>query len=123
MILRIFINLLAIVVFVVITVLGAFEGIFSLRNVVDAGFIVSILVFFIGLISFTNATEVLRSTGFVLKKMFTPNTRKAYQKFYEYKEEKKEVREKTLGLPTLIAGTLVLIIDFILATMIMNNMI
>ena len=55
--------------------------------------------------------------------MFTPNTRKAYQKYHEYLDEKKEVKEKTLGLPTLIAGTIVLIVDVILATMIMNNMI
>lgn len=121
MILRILINLLAIVVFVVITVLGAFEGIFSLRNVVDAGFIVSILVFFLGLLSFTNATEVLVSTGFVLKQLFTPSTRRGSSSYFDHKEEKKEVKEKTLGLPTLIAGSLVLIVDIVLATMIMNQ--
>jgi hypothetical protein len=120
MIVAILLNFLLIVLGTVFVIFLSFDGVFTVWNMTDAGFIVSILVFFMGLLTFSNATQVLQSTGYVLKELFLPR-RSEYKSYYDYKQDKKEVRRKGVGLPTLIAGTIALAIDLVVAILLMNG--
>lgn len=127
MIRNILLNLLVLISIAVILIFGAFEGTFSFINILDAFFIVAILSFFIGLLTFSNATEVLRSTGHALKVMFSPRQRDTYKSFYETKTEQDEERKnntrstKRTGLATIIASVIIIAIDLILSILLTNN--
>lgn len=88
---------------------------YSMINIVDATFIVGILTFFLGLLMLTNATQVLKSTGFVLKQRFSRKLRSQYLDYYAYAKEHEKKREKTTGLPMLTIGFIMVVTDIILS--------
>lgn len=85
-------------------------------NVLDATFVVGIFYFFIGLLTLSNAGQVLRSTGYGLKNFFWPGKIK-YRTYYEYLENNPRNREKTTGLATMMVGLVYVILNVILASL------
>ena len=106
---------IAVVFITVMMILLFFEATFSFKNILDAAFIVGIVTFFIGLLIFSNATEVFKTTGFVFKSMFSSRFKNQYVNFYAYAEEQKKQKEKLAGFPVMIVGLVVTIADVILA--------
>ncbi len=89
----------------------------SYINLFDATFVVGIFYFFIGLLTLSNAGQVFRSTGYVLKNMFWPSKIK-YRTYYEYLENNPRTREKTTGLATMMVGFIYVLLNVILASQI-----
>ena len=87
----------------------------DILNILDATFIVGIITFFLGLLMFTNATQVLKSTGFVLKQRFSNKFRTKYMDFYTYDKENEKKKERITGLPILLVGLTVVIVDLIIS--------
>ena len=82
-------------------------------NVLDSLFVVNITYLFIGLLTLSNAGQVLRSTGFALRNMFLPGKIK-YRNYYDYLQNNPRNREKTTGLATLMVGLIITAIVSIL---------
>lgn len=89
--------------------------VFDVKTILDATFIVGIITFFIGLIIFSNASEILKSTGYVFKTIFSSRFKSQYHNYYAYKAEKQKEKEKLAGLPILIIGGVVVTINLILS--------
>lgn len=81
-------------------------------NVLDSFFTVGITYFFFGLITLSNAGQVFKSTGFVLKNMFLPGKRK-YRTYYDQLENNPNTKEKSTGLATMTVGLIIVIINVI----------
>jgi hypothetical protein len=104
----------AILVIIALTILVFFKATFSFVNILDAAFIVGIITFFIGLLIYSNATDVFKTTGFVFRQILSSRFKNQYQNYYAFAQEKKKQKEKTAGFPIMIVGGVIVIIDLIL---------
>lgn len=87
-------------------ILIAFDGVYTLGNWMDAGFIIGMIMFSFGLIMATNAGKLFRGIGFVAKKLVSGKY--AHYSYFDYLSEKGEDKDKTTGFPWLIVGGLIL---------------
>lgn len=115
MIKRFILTIAMVIGFSLIIIAWRFNGNFTLINIVDATFIVGIITFFMGLVLLTNAFEIMRSMGYTLKMLMTPRLKRQYENFYDYSQANKKHKEKTTGIPALIIGAIVVIVDIIIA--------
>ncbi len=91
----------------------AFDGEFTLRNWLDSGFIIGMIMFSFGLIMATNAGKLFRGFGFLTKKLISGKY--AHYSYYDYVSEQGEVKDKTTGFPWLIVGGLILAVTVTLS--------
>ncbi len=107
-------NLIVGVIGSYILLITAYHSIFTLQNIIDAGFVVGMLLTSFGIITLTNATQVFQGITFSFKQMFS---RKNYTHlaFYDYKRSKQQNREKTTGVPTLAVGLLFITVSAVIS--------
>jgi len=89
-----------------------FLGEFSTINVLNALFVVGILMFSAGILTVTSAGQMFRGIGFVFKKMFT----KKYSStsYYDYLQKLDgSKKEKPSGWPALLVGIIYLALSII----------
>ena len=83
-------------------------------HVLDSVFVVNITYFFVGLLTLSNAGQVLRSTGYALKNMFWARQSK-HKTYYDYLQANPRKREKSTGVATMTVGLILSAIVSILA--------
>ena len=96
-------------------ILTRFDNEFIKINILDATFVVGMVYFFMGLLTVTNATQVFRSTGFALKNLFSPRRSVRHLSFYDYKQQKEKDNDKTTGIPAIVVGFLIIMMDIIMS--------
>ncbi len=111
--LTLFISTAAIAVLILI----AFNATYSEQNILDAGFIVGIIVFFAGVIIESRMLKVFRGFGFLVRRLlFNRYHEVSYFDYYQEQEEKARKNRKP-GMHYLLAGLLIIVIVTVYAYM------
>ena len=95
-----------------------YDQVYTIEHFADAIFMIGITMFFMGLISVTNASRVFTGAGYAFKSIYTRRGT-GNKTFYQYSAEKK--KEKSLfSTPIFIVGLGYIIISVFLAIQIMG---
>lgn len=92
---------------IAVLILIAFGSVFSEESILDAGFIIGIIVFFAGVIIESRMLKVFRGFGFLVRRLlFNRYHEVSYFEYYLQQEEKARQNRKS-GLHYLLAGLLI----------------
>ena len=95
------------VIYVIIN--GVYDGVYNLRTMVDAMFVVGMIMFFAGIILVTNITQVFYGISYTFKQAFSRKFK--YKNYYDYMVDREKGKESTIGLPMLLFGLAYLIVS------------
>ncbi len=93
----------------------SFNDALFVRSVAETMFIVGLIMFFIGIVMVTGASEIFIAIGFTFKNIFKRH-RVKYESYYQYmKEQKDEEGSKMTGVAPLIISIIYLSITLYLS--------
>ena len=94
---------------IAVLILTVYDAEFTTQHVLDAGFIIGIIVFFAGVIIESRMLKVFRGFGFLVRRLLYNRYHGiSYFEYYQEQEEKARKRKKP-GMHYLLAGLLIVI--------------
>ncbi|MGD9910276.1 MAG: DUF3899 domain-containing protein [Candidatus Izemoplasmatales bacterium] len=91
---------------------------FTYESMSNALFVVGMIIFLPSLVVLTRAYEVFQGIQYSMRVLFSPNYRKLYPKYSDYKEEKSEKIKTTIFYEILGASLVVVVIAIVLAQLV-----
>lgn len=92
-----------------------YKEIFTYESMSNALFVVGMIIFLPSLVVLTKAYEVFQGIQYSMRVLFSPNYRKLYPKYSDYKEEKSEKIKTSVFYEILIASSITVVTAIILA--------
>jgi len=93
---------------------------FTFESMSNALFVVGMIIFLPSLVVLTRAYEVFQGIQYSMRVLFSPNYRKIYPKYSDYKEEKNEKIKTTIFNEILAASFVMVLLAIIFARVAMQ---
>lgn len=95
----------------------------SLQNVSDHLFVVGVIFGMPSLVAFTESFKIFYGFRYAFRVFISPNYRKIYPSFKDYKDSKKDLEKKsTLFIEFFMASFIVIVISGVLSEVVMNGL-
>lgn len=91
---------------------------FTYESMSNALFVVGMIIFLPSLVVLTRAYEVFQGIQYSMRVLFSPNYRKLYPKYSDYKEEKSEKIKTSVFYEILAASLIAVVMAIILAQLV-----
>lgn len=117
--LRLFLLFLGMVILAFLLHVVFFQWYFTLQSVSDSLFVTGTLLFLPSIIALSNAYEVFQSIGYVFRVMLSPNFRREYPHYGDFKGDRKSAIKTSLFKEMALASLLLLLASGILAWLVL----
>lgn len=95
----------------------------SLQNVSDHLFVVGVIFGMPSLVAFTESFKIFYGFRYAFRVFISPNYRKTYPSFKDYKDSKKDLEKKsTFFIEFFMASFIVIVISGVLSEVVMNGL-